>query len=67
MKCNKKGIDEPISEEIIHPTQNSDYINEDMKHLLCMVNNLLDSNNIFDSLENDGFNIGIDNMIGANK
>jgi len=38
-----------------------------MKHLLCMVNNLLDSNNIFDSLENDGFNIGIDNMIGANK
>jgi len=64
VEMRKKGIDEPISEEIIHPTQNSENIDEDTKHLLCIVSNLLDSNNIFDSSENDGFDIGRNNIWG---
>jgi hypothetical protein len=64
VEMRKKGIDEPISEEIIHLTQISENIDEDTKHLLCMVSNLLDSNNIFDSLENNGFDIGRQNDWG---
>lgn len=58
VEMRRKGIKEPTSDEPLEQMHNADNMDEDTEHLLCMVTNILESENIFECLENSGFDIG---------
>ena len=59
-EMRKKGISEPISEDILESQHVYSDIDEETKDLVNIANNLLERSSISDSLENEGFDIGRD-------
>jgi hypothetical protein len=57
-EMRKKGINEPVSEDILESQHVYSDIDEDTKDLVNIANNLLEKHNIYESIENEGFDIG---------
>ncbi len=54
----KKGYKEPIAEEIEESQLMNSDIDEETRELVNLANNLLEQTNMFESLEQKGFDIG---------
>ena len=58
IELRKKGITEPVSDETIESQHIDSDIDDDTRALLNVANNILENQNIFQILENSGFDIG---------